>query len=76
MLCRISNEILKIHKFRVHRSFPGNPGWRVHHENDQAKKDVENLRKVYSGEPVENEPPPPPAQSLGQFLQVLRSAVL
>jgi hypothetical protein len=55
MLCRINHEILKLHKFRDLRCTIGNPGYQFERQKKDDKKEIEILRKTYSGQPVENE---------------------
>ncbi len=59
MLCRISNQILKLQKFRDVRRTIGNPGYKFERQKNEITNAVEILRKTYSGEPVQNETPAP-----------------
>ncbi len=76
MLCRISNEILKLHKFRDVRRSIGNPGYQFERQKLEKTKELETVRKVYSGEPVETEKETPAPNYLLRLLEELRSGAL
>ncbi|HWX20402.1 MAG TPA: hypothetical protein VN578_10930 [Candidatus Binatia bacterium] len=60
MLSRLSRDILNLQKYRDLRQTAGNPGYRREREKQEAQKEVELTRQVYSGELTENDQSPKP----------------